>query len=144
MEAKKLNYISRTMFLGGMAAIMVFALSSCSKKVPFEKSSVVPAAEGNTSVKKDKNNNYVIKIHIKNLAEIERIQPPKESYVVWLETEKELAKNIGRISSSNRLNVSFETISTLKPTRIFITAEEDGSAQNPGSIVVLTTGRLKK
>ena len=142
MEAAKLNYMSRTIFFGGLAAIMVFALNSCAKKVPFQKSSVVPAAEGNTTVKKDKNNNYVIKIHIKNLAEIERIQPPKESYVVWVETEKELTKNIGRISSSNRLNVSFETVSTLKPTRIFITAEEDGGVQKPGSMVVLTTEKL--
>ena len=142
MEATKLNYMSSTIFLGGLAAIMVFALNSCAKKVPFQKSSVVPAAEGNTTVKKDKNNNYVIKIHIKNLAEIDRIQPAKESYVVWVETERELTKNIGRISSSNRLNVSFETLSTLKPTRIFITAEKDGSAQYPGSMVVLTTRRL--
>ncbi len=142
METTKCNYMSRILFFGGLAAITVLALNSCTKKVPFQKSSVVPAAEGTISVKKDKNDNYLVKIQIKNLAEIDRIQPDKETYVVWVESEREPAKNIGRISSSSKLNVSFETVSTLKPVRIFITAEKDGSIQYPGSLVVLTSGKL--
>ncbi len=81
-------------------------------------------------------------MQITNLADIERLQPAKKSYVVWMETGGSLAKNIGRISSSNKLNVSFETVSTTRPTKIFITAEEDETTQYPGSMVVLTTDRF--
>lgn len=122
--------------------MIIFSFHSCAKKALFVTSSVVPAAQGEVTVTKDKNNNYVIKMQISNLAEVDRLQPPKKSYVVWMEAERGLMRNIGLITSSTNLKVSFETVATLRPTRIFITAEEDEGVQYPGSMVVLTTGRL--
>jgi len=81
-------------------------------------------------------------MQITNLADIERLQPAKKSYVVWMETMDNLPKNIGRISSSKKLKVDFNTVSTMRPTKIFITAEEDETSQYPGSMVVLTTDRF--
>jgi hypothetical protein len=138
----KLNTLTKTLFSGILVTTMILSFSSCAKKVYFLLSSVVPAAQGQITVKNDKNNNYVIQMQITNLADIERLQPAKKSYVVWMETGGSLAKNIGRISSSNKLNVSFETVSTTRPTKIFITAEEDETTQYPGSMVVLTTDRF--
>jgi hypothetical protein len=40
---------------------------------------------------------------------------------------------------SNKLKASFETVSPVKPTKIFITAEDDPGVQYPGTQVVLTT-----
>lgn len=117
-------------------------MNSCAKKIYFQTSSVVPAAEGKLTVTNDKNNNYVIKMQISNLADVERLEPPKNSYVVWMETDGGLAKNIGRIISTNKLNVSFETVTAFKPSKIFITAEVDESTQYPGSMLVLTTNRF--
>ena len=142
MKTIKLNTLTKTLFSGILMTIMVLSFSSCAKKVYFLLSSVVPAAQGQITVKNDKNNNYVIQMQITNLADIERLQPAKKSYVVWMETGGNFAKNIGRISSSNKLKVSFETVSTLRPTKIFITAEEDETSQYPGSMVVLTTDRF--
>jgi hypothetical protein len=105
-------------------------------------SSVVPGADGQIEVKSDKNNNYNIQMEITNLADITRLQPAKKSYVVWMETVDNLPKNIGRISSSNKQKVSFTTVSTMRPTKIYITAEEDETSQSPGSMVVLTTDRF--
>lgn len=139
---RKLNTLTKTLFSGILVTTMILSFSSCAKKVYFLLSSVVPAAQGQITVKNDKNNNYVIQMQITNLADIERLQPAKKSYVVWMETGGSLAKNIGRISSSNKLNVSFETVSTTRPTKIFITAEEDETTQYPGSMVVLTTDRF--
>jgi len=142
MKTIKLNTLTKTLFSGILMTIMVLSFSSCAKKVYFLLSSVVPAAQGQITVKNDKNNNYVIQMQITNLADIERLQPAKKSYIVWMETGGNFAKNIGRISSSNKLKVSFETVSTLRPTKIFITAEEDETSQYPGSMVVLTTDRF--
>ena len=142
MKTIKLNTLTKTLFSGILMTIMVLSFSSCAKKVYFLLSSVVPAAQGQITVKNDKNNNYVIQMQITNLADIERLQPAKKSYVVWMETVDNLPKNIGRISSSNKLKVSFETVSTMRPTKIFITAEEDETTQYPGSMVVLTTDRF--
>ena len=56
----------------------------------------------------------------------------------WLQKVK-ITKNIGRINSSNNLNVSFETVSSFQPIKIFITAEADESTQAPSDMIVLTT-----
>jgi hypothetical protein len=142
MKTTKLNFLTRTMAFLGLAAIMVFAFHSCAQKAAFLTSSVVPAAEGTVTIKSDKNENYSIKMDITNLADVERLQPPKKSYVVWLESSQGTPRNVGRIITSDRLKVSFETVTSQKPTRLFITAEENENAQYPGSMVVLTTGRL--
>ncbi|MGF1587621.1 MAG: hypothetical protein ACFCUM_20090 [Bacteroidales bacterium] len=142
MKPTKLNLSTRKMFLLGVAAIMVFAFHSCAQKVAFQQSSVVPAAEGYVTVKSDKNENYKIEMEISNLADVERLQPPKNSYVVWLESGQGSPKNVGRVITTGRNKVSFETVATLKPTRLFITAEENENVQYPGSMVVLSTERL--
>ena len=130
------------MVLIAVATIMVFAFHSCAQKATFLTSSVVPAAEGKVKIKGDKNENYSIKMDITNLADVDRLQPPKNSYVVWLESDRGAPKNVGRIITTGRNKVSFETVATLKPTRLFITAEENENVQYPGSMVVLTTDRL--
>ncbi len=99
----------------------------------------MPAAEGVVTVKEDKNNNYLIKLEITNLAAVDRLNPPKNTYVVWMETDRGAARNIGRIVTSNNLKVSFETVSSFRPTKIFITAEENENALYPGEMLVLTT-----
>ncbi len=54
-----------------MLAIVV--LQSCTTtKYNFSTSRVVPAAEGTVKVKKDKNNNYNIELHVNRLAEPNR------------------------------------------------------------------------
>jgi len=105
---------------------------------------VVPAAQGTVKVKKDKNSNYKIQIHLVNLAGVSRIQPARQSYVVWMVTSNDETKNIGQINSSSsllskKLKASFETVSAVKPVKIFITAEDDAGIQYPGTQVILST-----
>lgn len=125
-------------------ALMLFIFSSCSKKMSFQKSGVVPAAEGTVKIKKDGNDNYQIKIVLTNLAAPTRLQPSKNSYVVWMDTDNNRIKNIGQINSStgflsSKLKASFETVSSFKPVKIFITAEDDAATSYPGMEVVLST-----
>lgn len=127
--------------------VSYFALSqtfsSCSKNIEFENSNVVPAARGDVSVKKDKNNNYNIKLEISYLAEPERLQPPKKYYVVWLSSEQnQIPLNIGQIVGTSKLHVKFESVSSSKPKRIFVTAEDDVSTQYPSNFVVLETDKF--
>lgn len=144
MKTKTLNRKVRNRFLIFSAAIMILLFNSCSRKVAFLTSSAVPAARGSVKVKKDNNNNYHIQVNVSNLAEVKRLQPPKESYVVWMESDQQAVKNIGQINSSSsmlssKLKASFETVSAAKPSKIFITAEDDVSATYPGTQVILST-----
>lgn len=127
-----------------LAGSLILGLSACSKKISFSKSSIVPAAEGKVKVKKDKNNNYSVSVSVDNLAQPKDLTPSRSTYVVWMETPGNATKNIGQLNTSGgflskKLKASLSTVSSFKPTRIFITAENDGTISYPQGITVLTT-----
>jgi hypothetical protein len=142
MKTTKSNAQTTKIFLGFLIVLIMLPFSVYAKKIPFLQSSRAPAAEGYVKVKNDGNKNYVIKIRIDNLAEIEDLEPAKQTYVVWMVIDGDVTKNIGRINSSNNLKVSFETVSSFEPHKIFITTEEDEKAQEPSWNVILTTGNF--
>lgn len=144
MKSVQTKSLTQSFFAIAGAVLILFYFNSCARKISFQSSSVVPAARGDVKIKKDNNNNYNIQISLDNLAEPKRLQPSKSTYVVWMETDNNVTKNIGQINSStgfltSKLKASFETVSSTKPTKIFLTAEDDASIQYPGSQVVLTT-----
>ncbi|MFZ4106277.1 hypothetical protein [Flavobacterium sp.] len=123
--------------------LLSLSLLSCSKKIPFSNSNSVPAARGNVTVKKDKNNNYLINLNLKYLAEPNRLSPPRNTYVVWMTTdESNFPINLGQILGTSKLKIKFETVSSFKPIRIFITAEDNASVQSPMNMVVLETNNF--
>jgi hypothetical protein len=139
-----------TFRLPKIVSLVVFALifaSSCSNKISFLTSSVVPAARGTVKIKTDSNKNHTINISLTNLAEPERLNPSKKMYMVWMETDQGAIKNIGQIMTdsgtfSKTLKADFKTVSSFTPTKIFITAEDDANVQSPAWDVVLTTARF--
>lgn len=140
---------SKNILLGLLTLMIAFSLSACSKKVSFLTSSVVPAARGYVSVKTDKNKNNSIEVRVTELAEVQRLQPARQMYVVWMLTDQDVTKNIGQIKSSSgvmskQLKASFETVSSFKPVKIFITAEDNADIQYPGNQIVLETERFYK
>jgi len=147
MKATRLTILAKNISLGVLTIMMIFSFSSCATKAKFETSSVAPAARGTVKVKKDNNKNYVIQIEITNLAEVKRLQPPKRSYVVWLVSDQDETKNLGQFNSSSGtfsklLKASFKTVTSNKPTKIFITAEDEATITYPSGQVILSTNRF--
>ncbi len=139
--------VTNKIIIGFFATTLMFSFMSCTKKLEFLTSSVVPAARGTVKVKTDSNKNHVIKLDIVNLAEPERLQPAKQLYMVWMMTDQNVTKNLGQIKTSSgtfskTLKASFETVTTFKPIKIFITAENDPNIQSPGWDIVLTTAQF--
>ena len=140
--------MSRSM--GWTAALIVMlglSLNACSEKMVFKNSLIAPAARGDVRVRKDRNENYSVDVSISNLAEIERLQGENNTYVVWVVTEGENPKNIGQIQSGksgiqNKLRASFQSVTSKKPLKVFITAEKDGAIEVPGPKVVLSTDTI--
>lgn len=138
---------SRRAKILSLVMLVVFVASSCSNKMTFLTSSVVPAARGTVKVKTDSNKNHTIDISLVNLAEPERLNPPKKMYMVWMETDQGITKNIGQIMTGNgtfskTLKSDFKTVSSFTPTKIFITAEDDANVQSPAWEVILTTAKF--
>ena len=122
--------------------LLVINLTSCAKKTVFNTSTVIPSARGEVAVKKDNNNNYNIELQISYLAEPERLNPPKLTYVVWMLSEDSNPINLGQIVGTTKLHVKFETVSSSKPKVIFVTAEDNPSVVYPSNIRVLETNKF--
>jgi hypothetical protein len=147
MRPKILNYLTKKTFLAIFALLIFFSFNSTAKKSDFLTSSLVPAARGYAKISRDKNKNYVIKIRLIGLAEVQRLQASKQAYVVWMVTDQETTKNIGQINSttsvlSEKLKATFHTVSSFRPVKFFITAEEEANTQYPGTQIVLSTDRF--
>lgn len=127
------------------AIVMIFSLGSCATRNKFLNSTVLPAAQGTVQINKDKNQNYVIKIKLSNLSPSTRLTPPANAYVVWSVTDDNFIRNLGQLNSSTNfmsknLDATFETVSSTKPTRILISAENDVTVQqpSPGEPILMT------
>ena len=148
MKTTRFNNLKKNIYLGIFTIMIIFSFNSCGTTVSFLNSSVVPAARGSVKVKTDNNRNYVIQISLSDLAESSRLQPSKLTYIVWMVTDRDLTKNIGQLNSSKgfmskQLKGSFKTVSSDKPAKIFITAEDDAAVQYPGTLIVLSTERFQ-
>ena len=144
MKTEKFNGLAKSIFLGLLVIAMVIPFTSCAKKITFQNSTVVPSAKGHVKVKRDHNKNYIIKVEVSDLAEIDRVNSTKTTYVVWMETDEGNAENLGQLKSStgflsNRHKASLETVSSYNPVKIFITTENGTNVQFPGEQVVLRT-----
>jgi hypothetical protein len=144
MRYQKSISLIKFVFLVFISVAIIATLPSCARKITFLPSSEAPGASGKVKIKKDKNDNYNIDVNIERLVPANKLDPPAKTYVVWIETEQNETKNMGQITSSSsllssKLKASFTAVSPSKPTRLFITAEENGTAFYPGSRQILTT-----
>jgi hypothetical protein len=135
---KKKSFLNNV-FIVFLTTVFIASCSSCSHKIAFLNSTVVPAARGYITVNTDKNKNYVIKVELNYLSEANRLVPPKNTYVVWMVSDNNATQNIGQIKTTNGLKASFESVSSTKPTKVFLTAEDDATTQYPTTQVILTT-----
>ncbi len=147
METQKINKLKKCLFPGALIILLIFSITACTQKIDFLNSSVVPAAKGAVNVKQDKNKNYAIEVAIIDLAEVERLQTSKKTYVVWIETESGDAENIGQLKSSTGFlskqhKATLETVTSFKPVKLFVTAEDGMDVRYPDSRIVLTTANF--
>lgn len=113
------------------ALIMILILASCATGTRFPVSSIVPAADITALKKKDKHNNFTLNVTAKNLASVDRIDPSKKTYVVWIVTKNEGTKNIGQLRVKNAKTSTLKSLTVFDFNEVFITAEEQGAVLYP-------------
>lgn len=115
---------------------LVILTVSCANATKFPISSVTPAADIVALRSHDSNGNTMLRITAKNLAAVDRIASPKKAYVVWIVTEREGSRNIGKLMNRNSKTAKMETLIPNYSTEVYITAEEDGEAITPTGIEI--------
>ena len=118
---------------------LMFLISSCATTSKFPISLITPGAEISAKMKKDKNNNFKICVSAKYLASVERLSPPKKTYVIWITTIHNGVKNIGQLITKSSKKSTLETVTSFEPVEIFITAEDEGNISNPGGMEISRT-----
>jgi hypothetical protein len=143
---KKMNHYFNTkqLLLSLSILLIVSCITSCSRKLSFKESAIVPAAQGSVIYKKDKNENYAIDLSVRHLSPPERLVESRNTYVVWVKTERNGLKNLGQLKTSSglfskALKSNLETVSTFQPRGFFITAERSADIGYPEGQVILTT-----
>lgn len=118
---------------------IVAVMTSCASTAKFPISSTVPAAEITAKKKQDRNNNYVIELTARNLAEASRLNPPKNNYSVWVVIDNGSIKNLGQLSNKNAKKAVLETTTPFDVKEIFITAEDQGNLNYPAGLEISRT-----
>lgn len=116
--------------------LITLFLYSCSSTIKLPVSTVVPAADISATQKEDKNGNIKIGLKVEHLASPERLNPPRNTYVLWVYTSKVGNINIGQLSVKNGKTLTFETIVPYKVSEIFITAEDEGNITYPSGVEI--------
>lgn len=128
-------------YLIGIAVVAL--MTSCATTAKFPVSATVPGAEITASKKQDKNNNYIIEITARNLADPGRLNPPKKNYSVWLVEENGSTRNAGQLSSRGGKKTVLEVSTPFNVKEIFITAEEQGNLNYPAGTEI-SRARFRK
>lgn len=120
-------------YLTSLFSSLLLIFQSCGIKTKFSVSSIVPAADITAIQSVDKNKNYVIKITAKSLAHPQRLNPPKNTYVIWSISNEGNITNIGQlaVSKNARKTKVFKTTISSNPSQLFITAEDQGNLTTP-------------
>jgi hypothetical protein len=128
---KPVHFLKTLSLLG-----LVLLATSCANTIKFPISNITPAADIVAVRSHDSNENTMLRITAKNLAAVDRIASPKKAYVVWIVTERDGTRNIGKLINRNSRTTKMETLIPNYSTEVFITAEEDGEAVSPSGIEI--------
>ncbi len=132
------------LFRYSLLFILLMTFSSCSKKFVFSNSAIVPAATGTIKLKKDKNDNYGVKLSVRNLAPADNLIEARNTYVLWANTKGNGIKNLGQLKNetgifSKALKSELNTATPFQPESFFITAENRADINYPDGQVILKT-----
>ncbi|MBL0202331.1 MAG: hypothetical protein IPP81_19900 [Chitinophagaceae bacterium] len=150
--------ISKKILSGILATTVLLTFYSCAKKsVAVAKTeqpasaetpaaTIVPAEnKGQVQIKRDATGNYIVQINLRELEAVNKLEATsKKAYIVWMNADNEATKNLGQINSnsgwlSDKSKASFEAVSALKPTKVFITEEDMAEVKKPGKKIIWST-----
>jgi hypothetical protein len=100
-------------------------------------STLQPAAAAELKDEKDDNGNIKLNIHIHHLAKPDSLTPPRDAYVVWIESSGQPPQNMGEIKVNDKLESEFSTRTPFKKFRVYITAEDGPKMTTPSGDRIL-------
>ena len=120
-----------------VAVIAIWPFSS-GKTFHMDADPSVPAASGTVHAQLDKSNgNTKLDIKVNNLARPSSLNPPANTYLVWVRPNNGDAVREGSIGLNNDLNGELHALTVLKSFDLFITPEQSNTVTSPSGREVL-------
>ena len=123
-----------------LALALFWPFGGGGQKVHMTAGKETPGAQGTVQVQRgDKNsNNSKLDIKVDSLAKPSALTPPRNNYVVWIEPEGQSPKNQGELRVNENQKGELKAVTPYKRFKVFITAEESPTPQQPTGPQVLT------
>ena len=91
-------------------------------------------------MKQDKNKNNVIGVTAKHLADANRLNPPRNNYIVWIVTDNGIVNNVGQLITNNAEKASLTITTPFNVNEIFHNSRRPGrSDHNPAGVTISRT-----
>lgn len=101
------------------------------------KSDLVPSATGKVNVKEDDNGNRRVKVNVYHLVDPERLNPPRNGYIVWIQSKDKDPEALGMLKVDKDWKGELEGTTPYKNFTVFVTAEENPKAERPEGTEIL-------
>lgn len=125
-----------------LAFACVLSLACASKTVRFTGAPEQPAATGEMKVTLDDNGNVEAKIWLEHLAPPDRLNPPKQNYLVWAQSTFGRTVLLGQLRVGKKLDASWRGTVPFERFRLLITAEDLNTPEHPSSPYVMASEYL--
>jgi hypothetical protein len=128
-----------------LMTVGLFAVSTA-MNLPLGSSSQIPAAQGQVSMNRTKNENVRIKLKVKHLAPPGHVTPGALVYVVWargLAAGSE-AQNLGALKVDKNLNGKLTAVTAMPAFDLFVTCEQSQTTTVPSTPELLPVHYMGK
>jgi hypothetical protein len=96
-----------------------------------------PAAEGKVITSADRNGNTQVEVQVKHLATPQKLTPPRQAYLVWVQPRGKPPELLGVLRVNDKLEGSLTGTTPYKVFDISLTAEDTPHLERPSNTMVL-------
>lgn len=98
---------------------------------------VAPGAEGKVVTSTDRNGNTEVEVQVKHLAGADKLTPPRQAYLVWVQPRDKQPELLGVLRVNENLEGSLKGTTPYKDFDISVTGEDNLNPEKPSDMVVL-------
>lgn len=116
---------------------LFFAALSWGREDRLINTGVAPAAEGKVITSTDRNGNTQVEVQVKHLATPEKLTPPRQAYLIWVQPRGKAPELLGVLRVNDKLEGSLTATTPYKVFDISVTAEDTPHPETPSDTMVL-------
>jgi hypothetical protein len=120
-----------------IAITLLLATAAWSREDKLTNTGLDPSAQGTVVTSTDRNGNTEVEVKVKHLARPQKLVPPRQAYLVWVQPRGEQPELLGALKVNDGLEGSLKATTTRKDFDILVTAEDTMNPQVPSSNAVL-------